>query len=93
MELAEQSSETGAQKRRRRVSSIIENHLTLAEIAEETNTSEQTARNEMDRLAVPYLKFGNVRFYNRDDVKRALLSRVTDKGPRRRGRPPSKRVA
>jgi hypothetical protein len=75
------------QPRRPRLNSILENRICIADIAAETDMCERTARNEMDRLNVPYVKFGNVRWYDRDEVRVALLASAVRKTPRGRGRP------
>ncbi len=87
MQQIEQSPGAAAQPRRPRLGSLLDNRICIAEIAEETATCERTARNEMDRLKVAYVKFGNVRWYDRDEVRAALVASTVSRTPRGRGRP------
>jgi len=66
---------------------LLPNRVTLADIAAAMNGGERAARNHMDRLRVPFVKAMNVRYYDLDDVRAAILNEGAKPAPRGRGRP------
>jgi superfamily I DNA/RNA helicase len=77
----------GTQEPRR----LFPNHRAIVQLAREVNPDdplcERAMRNLLDELAVPYVKVGGVRLYDRDEVRAAILAREVNRQPRRPGRP------
>jgi hypothetical protein len=75
------------------VEPLFPDRITLLDIArairpgDPRGACERTARNLMDRLAVPYLKLAGMRLYDRTVVREALLRAEVNRQPRRPGRP------
>jgi len=82
MQQTEQAQGTQAPRNR-----LLPNRITLDEIAEAIDGCERTARSLMDRLGVPYVRVKNIRLYDRDVVRAAILAREVNRQPRRPGRP------
>jgi hypothetical protein len=70
---------------------LFPDHIPLPRIGPELNPNdppcERTVRYLLDQAAVPYIKIAGVRFYHRDDLRRAILAREVNRQPRRPGRP------
>lgn len=70
---------------------LFPNRASIAKLAPELNPDnppcERTTRNLLDRLAVPFVKVGGVRLYDRDEVRAAILACEVNRQPRRPGRP------
>lgn len=77
---------------------LLRNHVNIDGLthllgAEGKPVSERSVYNEMDRLNVPFVKVLNVRWYNIDDVRAAILARKVNRQPRRPGRPAGRKAA
>jgi hypothetical protein len=70
---------------------LFPNHVGIVQLALELNPAdppcERTVRNLLDEHAIPYVKVGGVRLYDRDKVRAAILAREVNRQPRRPGRP------
>jgi hypothetical protein len=62
-------------------------HQLPAELNKDKPPCERSVRNLMDKLEVPFIKIAGVRWYDRDDVRDAILATEVNRKPRGRGRP------
>jgi hypothetical protein len=76
---------------------LLGNRLNIAKLAIALNPAdppcERSVYNLMDRLNVPYIKVLNVRWYDPDEVRNAILAGEITRQPRRPGRPANRKVA
>jgi hypothetical protein len=76
---------------------LLGNRLNIEQLAVALNPSdppcERSIYNLMDRLNVPYVKVLNVRWYDPDAVREAILAREVSRQPVRRGRPVRRQAA
>jgi len=76
---------------------LLGNLLNIKQLAVALNPSdppcERTVFNLMGLLNVPYVKVLNVRLYDPDTVRGAILAREVSRQPVRRGRPASRKAA
>jgi predicted ArsR family transcriptional regulator len=77
----------------RTIDSLLAGRVSIRQLASELNICERTARAEMDRLQVSFVKLCNVRWYDRSAIRQALLARTVTKTPRGRGRPRTQQTA
>jgi hypothetical protein len=86
MPQVEPSYDTGEQPE-----ALLSNYVNIEQLAILLNpgnpVSERSVYNEMDRLKVPFVKILNVRWYDRDKVKAAILACEVCRQPPKRGRP------
>jgi hypothetical protein len=92
MSQTEQSFETQEQQ-----APLLGNRLNIPKLAIALNPAdppcERSVYNLMDRLNVPYIKVLNVRWYDPDDVRKAILAGEVNRQPRRPGRPANRKAA
>jgi hypothetical protein len=92
MSQTKQSSDTQEQQ-----SPLLGNRLNIPRLAIALNPTdppcERSVYNLMDRLNVPYIRVLKVRWYDPDDVRKAILAGEVNRQPRRPGRPANRKAA
>lgn len=76
---------------------LLGNRLSIAKLAIALNPDdppcERSVYNLVDRLNVSYVKVLNVRWYDPDEVRSAILAGEINRQPRRAGRPARRKAA
>jgi hypothetical protein len=72
---------------------LLDNRITIAQIAADLKVSERSVYNLADELCIPYIKVLNVRYFDPDVFRAALLASEVSRQPPKRGRPAGRKVA